>query len=145
MEMDMEKFDLKILKYIGKHGSVTKDTIHTKFSKRIQGIDSRLAYLSAREYKYSGNNKIPCSNSSFIEEEFDSIEDETTKITDIVPKNSYHITDFGLMVLQNKSFKLKDLKFSKYFERIVAVAALILSAISLAVSIYTITTCQCLI
>jgi hypothetical protein len=141
--MEMEKFDLKILKYIRKHGSVTKDAIHTKFSKQIQGIDSRLDYLSAQEYKDSGNARFPISNSSFIVEEFNRIKDEKTKITDVVSKNSYHITDFGLMVLQNKSFKLKDLKFSKYFERIVSIAALILSAISIAVSIYTNYICDC--
>lgn len=127
-EYTLEQNDYKILIYISKHNSVSKEKIMNHFGNKIDGIETRLESLSTPEY--SRELFMAIKNTSYIEEEFD-FETDNQGFEKTIPKGIYHITDFGKKTLQDYQSTNKAKKFDIYFDRVLAIAAFIISVIAL--------------
>lgn len=127
-EYTLEQNDYKILIYISKHNSVSKEKIMNHFSNKIGGIETRLESLSTPEY--SCELFIAIRNTSYIEEELD-FEIDNKGFEKTIPKGIYHITDFGKKTLQDYQSTNKAQKIDIYFDRVLAIAAFIISVIAL--------------
>jgi hypothetical protein len=125
----LEENDYKILVYISKHDSVSKEKIINRFGNKIVGIETRIKNLATPDFT-NGSWKIPISNTSYIIEEYDEVKDEIGA-TNTIPKGIYHITDFGKKVLQDYLSNVKSQKFDIYFNRALAVIAIFISIIAL--------------
>lgn len=128
-EYTLEQNDYKILIYVSKHNSVSKEKIINHFGNKIDGIETRIKNLSTPDYT-SGSWRCPIPNTSYIIEEYDTIKDEIG-VTNTIPKGIYHITDFGKKTLQDYQSTNKAKKFDIYFDRVLAIAAFIISVIAL--------------
>ncbi|WP_367569312.1 hypothetical protein [Lacrimispora sp.] len=95
----LEEYDYEILKFINRFESVPKDKIIQEFNGKIQSIEYRLSLLETPDYKSNLPVRIPISNSSYIESEFEVVKIE--HITHHKSTNIYYLTDFGKRALQD--------------------------------------------
>lgn len=114
---NLEENDYKILVFILESHSVSKAQISKCFTNKVDGIENRLQDLLS---------------ASCIEEEYGhTYVNNGNGTVKRLHNGVYHITDFGKKVLQDHTTKIKALKFDVYFNRALAVLALIISIIAL--------------
>jgi hypothetical protein len=95
----LEENDYKILKFINEFSRVSKDEIIKNFNGKIDGIEYRINLLETPDFSNVSSLRIPIDNSSYIENEFETYEDDS--FTKSRRTNFYYITDFGKRALQD--------------------------------------------
>lgn len=126
----LEENDYRILAYIAKHNSVSREKIINHFGNKIDGIETRIKNLSTPDCEQGDYFRIPIPNTSYILEEYDTIKNEIKEISSI-PKGIYYTTDFGEKTLQDYQSYNKSQKFDVYFNRTLAAIAIIISIFAL--------------
>lgn len=99
---ELNETDFKILRYICKFDSVSKERIAKKFSK-IDHLDFLLSRLS--EVERGANGIIPIANSSYIVEHSDKISHSEGAY--FKPNGIFSITDYGKSAMHSNKVKSK--------------------------------------
>ena len=104
---ELSETDYKLLKYVSKFKSISKNQIQQHFSKEAAAMDYHLSLLKQPLYKESGHGfHIPIENTSYIAEEFNTISDQNG-VQRYISNDSFHITDLGRSALQELQQKAK--------------------------------------
>lgn len=101
---ELTDLDYKLLKYINKFESVSKEKIVHKFKNKIDSIDLRLTNLS---FENDPISLLPDADHCYILEDTSSCSDGLGTST-ITYLNSYHITPYGKKVLQDYLFNKRN-------------------------------------
>lgn len=112
---ELTQIDYQILKYINKFDSISKEQILNHFNNKFASVEYRLSLLNEPDYRIIGRTKMPLINSSYVVEEFDTIEDES-HITHLLSKNTFHISPLGKKTLQDYQLKRKSEKRSLWIK-----------------------------
>jgi hypothetical protein len=128
----LSNIDYKILHYIGKFDSISKEKLKKRFSK-INHLDYRLSLLSKIELRDTGYVSIPIENSNYIQKEFEANPNDPASPVGIA-KNSFRITDYGKATLLNHSEKVKADRKS-FWMRSILTPILVAVATTLAVQL----------
>ena len=103
---ELTENDYKLLAYINKFESVSKEQIKQQFHKEIDAIDYHLSVLKQPRYDDLGYGaRKVIENSSYIVEEFNMVNSPYGLRP--VSKNSFHISGLGKSALQEHEQKAK--------------------------------------
>ena len=103
---ELSENDYKLLAYINKFESVSKEQIKQQFHKEIDAIDYHLSVLKQPRYDDLGYGaRKVIENSSYIVEEFNMVNSPYGLRP--VSKNSFHISGLGKSALQEHEQKAK--------------------------------------
>lgn len=103
---ELSENDYKLLAYINKFESVSKEQIKQQFHKEIDAIDYHLSVLKQPRYDDLGYGaRKVIENSSYIVEEFNMVNSPYGLRP--VSKNSFHISGLGKTALQEHEQKAK--------------------------------------
>ena len=103
---ELSENDYKLLAYINKFESVSKEQIKQQFHKEIDAIDYHLPVLKQPRYDDLGYGaRKVIENSSYIVEEFNMVNSPYGLRP--VSKNSFHISGLGKSALQEHEQKAK--------------------------------------
>jgi hypothetical protein len=127
--------DFKILEYIGRFDSISRDDIVRHFSN-VDSIDYRIAQLAARDYEFIGGGnravsvRVPVPNSSYLIEEYESAKGEYGLIQHKAT-NRFRLSALGKKALEdNRAFRrqanLKSWKERFWIPFLVSIATTIL-------------------
>ena len=87
--------DYKLIEYINRFQSVSKEIIEKTFEGRIESIELRLSMLSQPSY---ANSRFNVEYSGYIVEEFIISQDTQSGTSFPISKNQFHISPYGKKV-----------------------------------------------
>lgn len=102
---NLSPHDFKIIEYINKFESVSKNQIIEQFENQIDSIELRLSLLSERSYI---NRKHTNLDTGYIIEEYDLSNKTAIGAPIPISKNSYHVSPYGKKILQDYLTKQKN-------------------------------------
>jgi len=116
-ENKLNKYDYKIIKYVGNFESVSKEQILRKFSKKIKSIEYRLLILSQDDSDFTKVGYIHKANPIYLEE---------------ISEKSYRITELGKKVMEDYKLEKQLTSKERWKERILGHVFGVLTSVTVA-------------
>jgi len=116
---ELSDTDYRLLELIAKYGPLDKNAIDNKAKTKIDALDYRLGCLKLPQFKQvSAGVRFPIDDTSYIDEEYSSVEDKKTHFTHIAATGVYSISRLGQKVLQDYKAEQKARKRETWFKSI---------------------------